>query len=128
MRRFRPAGILVLILAGCSPGWHLTDPTPGDTLPPRDQYLIHHGGVVDRWHAVQVSDDSVTGVPWLQPIDCDSCRVALPQTTVDSIRTGHPVAGFWKGYALFVYGPPILLSAFCVLSGYNPGCWVIPST
>lgn len=107
----------LLLLTGCGPGWHVIDPTPGDTLPPRDQYLIHHGDVVDRWHALRVTDDSVVGVPWLRPIDCDSCRVALPRASVDSIQSGHPVAGFWKGYGLVTWGPLVALALICGLGG-----------
>lgn len=128
MRRLVPSGLLLLLLAGCGPGWHRTEVAPDTALEARDQFLVHHGGAVDRWHAVRVTNDSVIGIPWLQPIDCDSCRVALPRASVDSIRTGHPVAGFWKSYALVVYGPFILLSSICILTGNNPACWVIPST
>jgi hypothetical protein len=114
----------LLLLTGCGPGWHRTDPAPGTALSQRDQFLIHHGDSADRWHAVQISDDSVAGIPWLKPINCDSCRVALPRARVDSIRAGHPVRGLWKGYALAVFGPPAILTAICVLSGEGAACWV----
>ena len=117
MRRFFPASLLSLLVVGCGAGWQRTDVAPGTTLEARDQFLIHHGTAVDRWHAVKVSDDSVIGIPWLQPIDCDSCRVALPRASVDSIRSGHPVGGFWKGYALAVYGPVLLFALSCTITG-----------
>lgn len=128
MRHTLPAGLIVLLLAGCGAGWHRTEPLPDATIPPRDQFLVHHGDSTERWHALQVTGDSVAGIPWLQPIDCDSCRVTLSRTSVDSIRAGHPVAGLWKGYALVVYGPILLLSSLCILTGNSPSCWVIPST
>jgi len=58
------------------------------------------GGSAVRWQAVRVSGDSVSGIPFLRPITCDSCRTALPRATVDSIRLGSPVAGFWKTVGL----------------------------
>jgi hypothetical protein len=49
-----------------------------------------------RWHAVVIAPDSVSGIPWLQPIDCDSCRIAVPRATVDSLQVGNPSGGWWK--------------------------------
>ncbi|HTK55589.1 MAG TPA: hypothetical protein VL295_02110 [Gemmatimonadales bacterium] len=121
MRRTAPAGLLVLFLASCGPGWHRTDVVPGTALEARDQFLIHHGTTTDRWHAVKVSEDSVIGIPWLQPIECDSCRVALPRASVDSIRAGHPVGGFWKGYALVAWGPIVAFALACTITGEF--CW-----
>jgi hypothetical protein len=42
----------------------------------------------------------VTGIPYVHPTGCDSCRIALARTEVDSIRLGDPIAGFWKSAAL----------------------------
>jgi hypothetical protein len=117
MRRLLPAGLLSLFLAGCGAGWHRTDVAPGAALEARDQFLIHHGAATDRWHAVKVSEDSVTGIPWLQPLECDSCQVALPRASVDSIRAGHPVGGFWKGYTLVALGPLVALALACGITG-----------
>lgn len=55
---------------------------------------------MSRWHAVRIGNDSISGVLFTQPIDCDSCRVSIPRTTVDSIRLGDPVSGFWNTFAL----------------------------
>ena len=128
MRQIVSAVLICLTLAGCGPGWHRTDPAPGTALAPTDQFLVHHGGRTDRLHALQVTDDSVAGIPWLKPIDCDSCRIALPRASVDSIRLGHPTAGLWKGYALAALGPFVALSLICIVSGESAGCWVPPST
>ena len=62
--------------------------------------------------------DTVSGVPYLEPPECDSCRVALSRSAVDSIRTGNPVGGFLRTTAV-VYGVGLLL----VLSlGDSQGC------
>ena len=118
----------ILLLIGCGPGWKRTEPATGTRLPPRDQFLVHHGDSTDRWHALEVTGDSVSGVHWLTPIDCDSCRTALPRASVDSIQLGHPVRGLFKGYALVVYGPMVALGVLCLLQGQNPACWIPPST
>jgi hypothetical protein len=76
-----------------------------------------HGQVL-RWHAVQVTTGTITGVSFLQPITCDTCRAALPRAAVDSIRFGNPVAGFWKTVALVVAIPLVFLFVYC-----SQGCY-----
>ena len=65
-----------------------------------------------RWHAVVLTADTVSGIPYREPIDCDTCRIAVPRSTVDSIRLGSPVAGFWKTFGLVVGG----LVAACLIA------------
>lgn len=43
---------------------------------------------VMRLHAARVERDTLSGVNYLQPTTCDSCRVTLPLSTVDSLRAG----------------------------------------
>ena len=45
-------------------------------------------------YGIAVTEDSLSGVPWLKPLDCGSCRVTLARTSVDSLRTGSPEVGF----------------------------------
>ena len=107
--------LLALLVAGqaCSAGWHRPpDLTPGRPLDPRQQVQVWRAGTVVRWHAVAIGADSISGVVFHQPSECDSCRVAVPKATVDSIRFGDPVAGFWKSVAL-VLGA---MAAFCYAS------------
>ena len=128
MRRAHLLPFLVLALAGCGAGWHRVETTPDATVDPRTQYLVYHAGAADRWHALRVTADSVSGVPWLAPVECDSCRVTLASVAVDSLKEGHPVAGLWKGYGLVMFGPFLLLSAICIVTGDPAGCWIPPST
>jgi hypothetical protein len=72
-----------------------------------------------RWHAVRISADSVSGVPFLQPTSCDSCRTALPRASVDSIRLGNPVAGFWKTIGL-ISGAFVLAGVIYCSQGCSP--------
>ncbi len=53
-----------------------------------------------RLHGVIVGPDSVSGIPFRKPPDCDSCRVRIERAEVDSLRIGEPVNGFWKTAAL----------------------------
>ena len=54
------------------------------------QVKIWSGDTVLRWHAVIFADDSITGVPYKMSTKCDSCRLGLPLSSVDSIRVGYP--------------------------------------
>ena len=92
--------LLALLVQGCGAGWHQVA-TP-ERLAPRQQVQVWHQGEAQRWHALQVRADSVSGIPYHRSIDCDSCRVVWPRAIVDSIRVGNPVAGFWKTVGLVI--------------------------
>jgi hypothetical protein len=96
--------ILLVPQSACGAGWHQIAPSAPTTLPPRQQIEVWHDGRAVRLHAVQLTNDSVVGVPYLQQSDCDSCRVGLPRTAIDSLRTGNPAAGLWKTIGLTVAG------------------------
>jgi hypothetical protein len=55
-----------------------------------------------RLHGIVLTDGSLSGIPYLRPLSCDSCRMALPLTSIDSLRTGDPVGGLWVVVALIV--------------------------
>jgi len=118
--------LLALGPAGCGAGRHRTLLAPG-TLPKRQQVQVWHGGSVERWHGVVPSSDSVSGIPFLQPASCDSCRVALSRTEIDSVRVGRPVLGFWKTTAMVVLTPVLIVEAVCAIEGRFPSrCWPAP--
>jgi len=54
-----------------------------------------------------MSQDSVSGIPYKMPVDCDSCRHSVALTQVDSLRTIAPL-GAWVMVAVgatgIVYG------------------------
>ena len=91
---------LPAVLVGCSPGWHRVTPSPSAALATRQQFQIWSHGRAYQWHGVRVSGDSVSGVPFTRPPDCDSCRVQVALSDVDSLRAGNSVAGFWSGVML----------------------------
>jgi hypothetical protein len=110
-------GLLAAVI-GCGAGWHQPPAPVPDTLAPRQQVQVWHGGKAERWHAVVVAADSVTGISYLRPVTCDSCRVGMPRSAVDSIRLGNPVAGFWKTFGLVVAIPTALLIVVCASGCY----------
>ena len=81
---------LVLLAAGCTAShvaWRRLDqPTP---LKPDEIVWIWGGGVVNKWDAVVITQDSVSGVPYELPLPCDSCRRSLPRTQVDSMAVAY---------------------------------------
>jgi hypothetical protein len=95
-------------------------------MPIRQQVQVWHGGQVERWHALILSSDSVSGVPFVRPADCDSCRLAVGRAEVDSIRVGQPVLGFWKTAAVVLIGPIMFVEVVCAIEGHFPSCWPTP--
>jgi hypothetical protein len=58
---------------------------PSD-LTPRYRLQVWSAGRSQVLHAVRLERDTLSGVPYWQAPECDSCRVALPSEQVDSIR------------------------------------------
>jgi hypothetical protein len=84
------------LLNACGAGWHRADPSPASPLPPRQQVQIWQGQKNRVLHSVVVSSDTISGVPYQDPADCDSCRVHLARNTVDSMRLGNMGKGALK--------------------------------
>jgi hypothetical protein len=94
--------VATIALCGCGPNWHpvtLPQPTPfakGTVV----EFRAHDSTV--RLHAVQVSRDSISGIPWLEHTSCDTCRVRFAMADVSQMRTGNPGAGGWNILLPFV--------------------------
>jgi hypothetical protein len=110
---------LAVVTAACGAGWHRPAQLEPGALSPRQQVEVWSGGAARRWHAVEVWPDSISGIPYLRPIGCDSCRTALPRAAVDSLRLGNPVAGFWTTVAVVLAVPTLILFIACATHG---GC------
>ena len=77
-----------LWVSSCGAGtWAPTTLNPG-VRPPREHVRVWAGRKSYDWHAVRVTADSVSGVPFFQHPRCDSCRVAVPLAAVDSVQSG----------------------------------------
>jgi len=82
---------LLLLAGGCTPvGWHRVDLAP--PFRRHEQVKVWSRGNVERWHAVAMSRDSISGIPYKMPLDCDSCRRSIVLTEVDSLRTATPLS------------------------------------
>lgn len=106
---------LLLLTQGCSAGWRRVSEL--EPFAPRQQVQVWHQGRALRWHALHVGPDSVSGIPYVRPITCASCRLAVPRGAVDSIRVGDPIDGFWKTVALVAGVTVVAGIAYCW-----PGC------
>jgi hypothetical protein len=90
----------VTLVNACGAGWHRAEPSPASQLPPRQQVQIWQGPQKRVLHAVVVTADSISGVPYQISPDCDSCRVYLARNTVDSMRLGNMEKGALKSVGL----------------------------
>ena len=113
-----------ILSAACGAGWHRPAQLEPGPLSPRQQVEVWSGGTASRWHAVRIGPDSITGVPYVRPTGCDSCRIALPRNAVDSVRLGDPVAGFWKSVGVALGVPTLILFIAC--SASRGGCALGP--
>ena len=89
---------LVLLAAGCG-HWEqrrLDQPTPMEAAEP---VWIWSGGKVEKWQAVIITTDSVSGIPYGTSLVCDSCRRTIPRAQVDSMKVAHRTRGVVQGVA-----------------------------
>ena len=79
----------LLLAVGCSGGrWEprrIDLPFPFE---PSDVVWIWSAGKVEKWHAVVITPDSVSGIPYTMALECDRCRRSMPRAQVDSMKVG----------------------------------------
>jgi hypothetical protein len=109
--------LLLLLTAGCGAGWRRVDPAPA-TLPQRQQVQVWRDGHARVFHAVTRTQDSLSGVPFQLPPDCDSCRVTLPLASIDSVRVGNMEGGAYKSIGLALLGTAAL-GALLIWAGFG---------
>ena len=92
----------VLLAAGCAQHWNprLEQPTP---IKPADAVLIWSSGTVEKWHAVVITSDSVSGIPYGTSLKCDSCRRSIPLGVVDSMKVRHKTGAKDVGVTSLVF-------------------------
>jgi hypothetical protein len=92
--------LFALAASGCTSHWGwrpLDQPTP---LKRDNLVWIWSRGTVNKWQAVTYTKDSVSGIPYEMSVKCDSCRLSLPLTQVDSMRLGYRYDSFAPKYVL----------------------------
>jgi len=92
--------LMLALTAGCAaPGssvhWFREDVHPVAVQGDRhlDYVKIWSGVRTFEWRDVLVTSDSIRGTP----VQCDSCRFALPTTAVDSLDVGYTHGGSGSG-------------------------------
>lgn len=88
MIRHPSCGLLLLLWLTACAGWHRVELPPDTTLARRQQVQVWRGTTATVVHAVRVTPDTVTGVPYLMRPSCDSCAIVIPRNQVDSLRLG----------------------------------------
>lgn len=77
------------ITSNCAAPQRVSMPPAPASFEPRQELEVWRGRAALTLHGVRVAGDSLTGVPIWKPPDCDSCRVSVPVSGIDSIRTVH---------------------------------------
>jgi hypothetical protein len=108
---------LALLAAGCGAGWRSAPDLEPGALRPRQQAQLWQGDKAYRVHGVVVGADSISGIPFVRALECDSCRITLPRAEVDSVRLGSPVAGFWKSVGLVTVVLVVACTKWCIPPG-----------
>ena len=93
-RRVRPVMMcssIVLLAASCGPPRYwgqrsLDQPIPID---PHDPVWVFTPSGVEKWHAVVITQDSVSGIPFETSLKCAICRRTVPRVQVDSMKHGY---------------------------------------
>jgi hypothetical protein len=104
--RLNLAGATVLALlavTACSSNWQPVTLVQPSVLDSRTVLEFQAKDQVIRLHGVEFNLDSLSGIPWLEHLSCDTCRVRYALADVSGARTGNPGAGAWS------IGLPIIL-------------------
>jgi hypothetical protein len=120
--RTSAALLAVLCLTeACGAGWQSSSYASGTTLDPRQQVQVFQGRKMSRWHGVEVTADSISGIPFLESLDCATCRTSVARESVDSVRVGDPVAGAGKSAGLVLGVVVGGMLAICAVVGCVTG-------
>src|SRR5438105_13898870 len=79
----------VVLAAGCSSNWGrrpVDQPTP---IHSGDPVWIWTKRGVEKWRAVVITQDSVSGIPFETSRKCVVCRRSTPRVQVDSMKHGY---------------------------------------
>lgn len=120
MKRRLPLALVVLAV-GCGGYWGrrpVDEPRPID---PTQPVWIWTNGGVQKWRAVVVTEDFVSGSPW-KPRRCETCRRSIPRAQVDSILLGYkPLDEKIVEDVGTLAGAYAFMVAFCAVFGTRSG-------
>ena len=81
---------VVLLIAGCWGHYWGRRPVDQPTrINPGDPVWIWTKGGVEKWRAVVITQDSVSGIPFETSRKCVVCRRSIPRVQVDSMKHGY---------------------------------------
>ncbi|HEY2848611.1 MAG TPA: hypothetical protein VGI97_01945 [Gemmatimonadaceae bacterium] len=114
MHRRPRRGITLLLLAATllnACGAHWTPVTMPQQKPLDERVVLefHARDQLIRLHGVRFEGDSLSGIPWLEHLSCDTCRVHYAVAEISGARTGAPGNAAW--------GPIVPLAVLLSLAG-----------
>ncbi len=86
MNRSVRVAVSAMLMSGCV-SWEPTTIAAPTPVPANRVIRVWSGTRSVRWRAVQVTTDSLSGIPASATANCDTCRVALPLSAVDSTES-----------------------------------------
>jgi len=113
---------LAVLAVGCHSEWRPRLEEPA-SIKPHDVVRIWSSDAVAQWHAVVITSDSVSGIPYETSLQCDSCRRSMPLALVDSMKVSHATSG--KMVLIGAGAVVVILAAealVCYLVGAKEGC------
>ncbi len=114
----------VLLAAGCFGYWGHRSVDKPTAINPHDPVWIWTRGGVEKWRAVVVTQDSVSGIPFEASRKCTMCRRSIPRAQVDSMV--HAYRTLPQDVTIVVGGVAVLIlaeAAVCYLVDRNdPQC------
>jgi hypothetical protein len=82
-------------LNGCGANWRPVGTAETRTFNPATVLEFHSRDQLVRLHGVRFERDSVSGIPWLEHLSCDSCRVHYALADISQARIGDPGRTAW---------------------------------
>lgn len=82
-------------LNGCGANWRPVATAETPTIKPATVLEFHAKNQLVRLHGVTLARDSVSGIPWLEHLSCDSCRVHYALADISQARIGEPGRAAW---------------------------------
>jgi hypothetical protein len=107
-----------LILTACSSNWQPIALVQPARLDSRTVLEFRAKNELVRLHGVEFKGDSLSGIPWLKHLSCDTCRVRYAFSDVSQARTGNPGAGAWSiGLPLILLGGGFIVGVILYSTG-----------
>ena len=110
---------LVLLATSCGVHyWGRRSVDQPTTIDPHDPVWVWTRSGVEKWHAVVITQDSVSGIPFETSLKCAMCRRTIPLVQVDSMKHGYRTFAQDATEGAEAIGVALLVEiVLCTLSG-----------